>query len=85
MPSEDEESTSAPGGLLAGGVVRLLADAYGLPAAEILMDVDEVARWPGPNDDLLVWLATRHSWRGRDAVSYLGGLRRGLANKPHLT
>jgi hypothetical protein len=81
MASEHEESTAARGGWLAGSVVRLLADAYGVAPAEILMDVDRVAQWPGPNDDLLVWLATRHGWRGRDAVGYLGSLRRGLADR----
>ena len=85
MASEHEESTAARGGLLAGGVVRLLADASGVAPAEILVEVDHVARWSGPNDDLLVWLATRHGWRGRDAVRYLASLRRRLADKPDLT
>ena len=85
MASEHEESTAAQGESLAGGVVRLLADAYGVAPAEILLDVEHVTRWSGPNDDLLVWLATRHDWPGRDAVRYLTSLRRGLADKPYLT
>jgi hypothetical protein len=85
MASEHEESTAALDQLLRGSVVRLLADAFGVARAEILMDVDQVARWSGPNDDLLVWLAARHGWGGRDAVRYLGSLRRGLADKPDLT
>ena len=85
MASEHEESTAARGGWLAGGVVRLLADASGVAPAEVLTDVDQVARWPGPNDDLLVWLARRHGWRGRDAVGYLASLRRGLADTPDPT
>jgi hypothetical protein len=81
MASDQEESTTAQGELLAGSMVRLLADACGVAPAEILMDVDHVARWSGPNDDLLVWLAGRHGWRGREAVRYLAGLRRGLADR----
>ena len=62
--------------------VAIIAEAYGLSAAEVLVDADTVQGWHAPQDDLLHELSRAHNWGAELAVRYLGALRRGLRRDP---
>jgi hypothetical protein len=59
---------------------RLLAAGFKLSLPEVVADARQVAGWAGPEDDLFVWLRSRHPWSARRTLVYLRGLRHALAN-----
>jgi hypothetical protein len=51
--------------------IEIVAEAYEIHQAVVIDDVGVVFTWDEPTDDLVAWLSQRHSWRAKEAVSYL--------------
>jgi len=77
-----KDQSSSQGQLLPAGSAGLLASSFDLQVEDVQADAKLVVQWQGSNDDLLFWLATRHSFGAGTAARYLRGLRVALSARP---